>query len=386
MRTLFLSWVVLLVCCLTMVIGCNSGINASSLAPGPSGSVLASSGSASGTSTSPADLQSSTFVFVNNAGTGSDLQAFRLNNDGSLVAVSESPYAHGSQMLGVGGGYLIAGSAGEMATYHIDAKSGTVSQVSSLVNGEPSIAGNDNFVYAGGSNAIYGYALTNGQLLPLPGFPYGVTANPCNCAAPVYSHLAVRNGYLFYSVNADHAGSWFEVKKIESDGTLSDVNTASCNKNSSDAINVTPDGRFIYSAAGALPSLEISVFDSNSGNLGCGQLTGPHDLFDSGVIDPGGHLLFAHQNFTSVEIGSYQIDSTTGQLTPAVSFPSSGQPEAIDPSGRYLLTIETPSATTFAIGVYSIDSSTGSLNQLGNYPLGSDSAAFFPVKLVVAQF
>ena len=393
MRTFVSLLVLLFSCSLMLLLGCTGMPAANSLSPvvTASGAPQGNSGSASGTPTAASNPQSSTFVFVANAGTGTDLQAFRLNRDGSLVPVLESSFASGSQILGVAGGYLVAGSSGQMATFHVDPASGALAQMSSIVSGGSSIVGNDHFVYAGTTNAIYGYAVNNGQLSPLPGFPYAVEANPCNCAVPIYRNLTIRQGYLFYAVNANHAGSWFEVKKVGGDGTLSDAPTAACANggvNAPATISVSPDGRFVYEGSGAFPSLELTAFDPNSGTLSCSQYTGRQDVFDSGVIDPGGHLLFAHQQSASASaaIGTYSIDSTTGQLTSVSSFPSSGQPETTDPSGKFLLTIETPSPASFALGVYSINSNDGSLSQVGSYPLGADSASYFPVGLVVGQF
>jgi 6-phosphogluconolactonase (cycloisomerase 2 family) len=394
MRCLFFCLAFLFTCSLVSLVGCagNMALPATSL-PGASaaGSPQSNNGSLPGTSTTPSNPESSTFIFVANAGTGTDLQVFRLNKDGSLVSVPEPNFTSGSQILGIAGGYLVAGSGGHMATFQVDSSSGAVSQVSSFVAGGASVAGNISFVYAGGTNAIYGYALSNGQLTPLTGFPYAVEANACNCAVPIYRNLAVRQGYLFYAVNADHAGSWIEVKKIGADGALSDVPSAACANgavNASSTISVSPDGRFIYEGSGGFPSLELTSFDPNSSTLSCSQYTGSQDVFDSGVIDPAGHFLIAHQAVAaaSPEIGTYRIDSSTGQLTSASSLSSAGQPEAIDPSGRYLLTIESPTPTSFAIGVYAIDSNDGSLSQIGSYPLGADSAAYFPVNLVVANF
>lgn len=394
MRSLLFCLAFLFPCSLVLLVGCAGNMAlpvTSQPVPNAAGSPQSGNGSAPGISTTPTSPASSTFVFVANAGPGTDLQAFRLNNDGSLVAVPEANFASGSQILGAAGGYLIAGSGGQMATFQVDSNSGAVTQVSSFVAGGTSIAGNSNFVYAGATNAIYGYALNNGQLTPLAGFPYAVETNPCSCAVPVYRNLAIHQGYLFYSVNADHAGSWFEVKKIAVDGSLADVPSAACASgavNASSTISVSPDGRFIYEGSGGFTSLELTGLDPTSETLSCSLSTGTQDVFDSGVIDPGGHFLIAHQAFTAASpgIGTYRIDSTTGQLTTASSIPSSGQPEAIDPSGRYLLTIENPTPTSFAIGVYAIDANDGSLSQIGSYPLGTDSAAYFSVNLVVASF
>src|SRR5439155_26189912 len=103
---------------------------------------------------------SSTFVFVRNSYDSKILHVLRLNENGSIDAVTGSPFPYSAASLGVAGNHLIAGDYKTIAAYAVDPKTGMVTQTSAAVFGAGSIAGDDRFVYAG-SNAIYGYAFLN---------------------------------------------------------------------------------------------------------------------------------------------------------------------------------------------------------------------------------
>ena len=385
------------ICLQITLVGCAGGVMpATSLAPSPTGAGSPPATGGSSTPTAPGNTtgpgappstpqQSTTFIVVRNSGGGTGLQVLRFNDNGSIVPVAGSPFPYNSQSLGVAGGYLLAGPRGQMATYRIDPNSGTPKQVSSFVRGGFSVAGDGHFVYSGEDNAIYGYSLLDGQLTALAGFPVGVFANPCICATPLYGSLAIRQGYLFYSVSAAHGGSWFNVQKIQADGSLGSAATGQAGAPSV-AINVTSDGRFIYVADGSKPSLMVARFDSASGKLGVSDPVGPASLFDLGVIDPGSQFLITRQYDPTSGIGFYRIDPNTGHLTQAAVSSEAGTPDAIDPSGKYLLTFENPTQLTYAIGVFAIDANTGTLTRVGSYPLGSYSNDYAPAGFIVAKF
>ena len=387
------------ICLQIMLAGCAGIVPSASLSPSPTG---AGSPPATGAGSSPtapggtpgsgappstpsAPPQSATFIFVKNSGAGTGLQVLRFNDNGSIVPVSGTPFPYNSQSLGIAGHFLLAGPRGQIATYSDDPNSGTPKQVSTFVKGGFSAAGDDHFVYAGDENAIYGYSLLDGQLAALAGFPVGVLANPCICATPLYGSLAIRQGYLFYSTSAGHAGSSFSVQKIQADGSLGTATTGSSGAPSA-AINVTPDGRFVYLADGSKPSLTVTPFDSASGKLGVAEPVGPDSLFDLGAIDPGSQFLITRQYVPTSGIGFYRIDPKTGHLTLAALSSEAGTPEAIDPSGKYLLTFENPTQLTYAIGVFAIDANTGNLSRIGSYPLGSYSNDYAPAGFIVAKF
>jgi hypothetical protein len=82
------------------------------------------------------------------------------------------------------------------------------------------VAANAKFVYAGTENALYGYSVQGGQLVHVPGSPYGVVEDLCGCATPVYGTLSVTRDWLFYGVSASHGGSSIDTAQIGPDGTI----------------------------------------------------------------------------------------------------------------------------------------------------------------------
>lgn len=286
-------------------------------------------------------------------------------------------------------GYLIGGQQGQIATFHVDPNSGAATQVSQYVIGGASVAGTDEFVYAGTINALYGYALVNGQLAPLPTFPIGVENNPCQCATPSYGSLSVVQGYLFYAVSADHAGSNFTAQKIEADGTLAN-GTHQSGGGPGESIIVTPNANFIYVFDSGLPSLGVSSFNPQNGIIGPLGSIGPRDVFDLGVIDPTSSFLINASPEPpppqSPAIGTYRIDPNTGQLTLVSTIASSGEPQTFDPSGKYILTFDHPTQSTYAISAYAFDSASGTLTFVDSYPLGSSSSTYSPDGFIMGKF
>ena len=347
-------------------------------------------GTTTGGTTGGQNPPTSTFIFVRNGLDGKGLPVLRLNENGSIEAVAGSPFPFNAQSLGVAGHHLVAGDRKTITAYAVDPKTGMVTPTSTAVAGSGSIAGDDKFVYAG-RDAIYGYAFRNGALTPLPGFPFG--ADPpgtCDCASSFYSDLALYQGYLFYSLSRGHGGSGFGVKKIQADGTFSDINRESCNAGSSSGpsarISVTPNAKFIYETSSGFSSLQLIPFDPGSATLGCSESSGGENLFDSGVIDPSSRFLAATQNFSGQAIGIYRIDPNTGHLSVASSTPSKAFPEAIDPTGKYLLTLESSGSGNWGITVYTIEANTGTITRVSNFPLAPTTPEFVADELVVGQF
>lgn len=326
-------------------------------------------------------------MFVRNSANGSGLQELRLNADGSIQPVAGSPFAINAQPVGIAGNYLLAESGTTMAAYSVDPSTGVPAKTSSDVPAGQSVAGNSNFVYAGTTNAIYGYAFSNGELTAFAGSPFEVTTpDPCGCATPSYNSLQVAQGYLFFANSADHAGSNLAAGKIQSDGSFT-LTGFGGGSGGAASLLVTPNGKFVYESEDALNSIEL--FDFNLAN-GTAQDVGPTPATNLGVIDPSSTYFFTND---STAIYTYHIDPQTGQLTSVGTMEdANATPQAVDPSGKYLLVLELPTysssspTTTFQIGVFSIDTSSGTLTRVTTYSLGSSSSSYWAGGIVVGAF
>jgi hypothetical protein len=343
-------------------------------------------GNVSGTTTSsssgPGQSQSSTFIFVQNSQGGMGLQELRFNSDSSIQPVAGSPFATAGQPFGIAGNYLIAGAGANMiAAYSVSPSTGAVTKTSSAVPGG-TVAGSSNFVYAGTTNAIYGYALSNGELTAVPGSPFEVTIpNPCSCATPDYGSLQIVQGYLFYMDNADHSGSSANVAKIQDDGSFIPKSFAPGNGGE---LVASPNGKFVYVSDSGASSLELFTFDSATGSVQAAGSTGP-DV--TGIINSTSSFMFTAGLGNGGTIDTYSIDPQSGMFSIVSSAQDpQGTPVAIDPSNKYLLTLDHPTSNSAAIGVWSIDAATGALSQVNSYSLGSYSNTYAAGGFVVGKF
>ena len=311
------------------------------------------------------------------------MQVLRLNSDGTITAVSGSPFAIAANPEAVAGEYLIASTGSGIAAYKIDPGTGTPTKTSSDVNGG-NVAGNSQFVYAGTTNAIYAYALANGQLQAVPGSPFNVgTVDPCGCATPYYNDLAVTQGYLFYADNADHAGASLGAGKIQSNGSFTATSFGSVPSGAN--LDVAPNGKFLYEASSATGNAQLFDFDPSTGTV---QSEGTVEAMNPGPIDPSSTWMFATvDNSQAQGISTYQINPQSGNLTQTSLLANyTGKPIAVDPSGKYLLTFDYPTQTTYAIDVFAIDSQTGALTKVNSYSLGSYSSTYSASGFVVGKF
>jgi 6-phosphogluconolactonase (cycloisomerase 2 family) len=121
-------------------------------------------------------------------------------------------------------------------------------------------------------------------------------------------------------------------------------------------------GLGINSSSGTLSTITGSPFALQSGVLGDGIVT-----------DPQGRFLFlGDETGSSGSISVFQIDSTTGALTPAPGSPFFATPAfeidsmAVDGNGKFLYAAQ--GSASSPVFVFSIDQSTGALSQIAGSP------------------
>ncbi len=245
-------------------------------------------------------------------------------------------------------------------------------------NCPPNIQG---FLYAGSTGSIQTLtvdgitgALGNAVSTPGPQAPGGMVVDPAS-------------KFLYVS---DLSNPTIDVFSITSGtGALTGAGSFTCRSGcgcSLSAIScpvlnlaMTPNGKFLYAIEASVYSTfccfstiaEWSVNSSTGGLTLIGYVTAGFNPVQM-AIDPSGKFLYApDQEDANGSIYSFNIDATSGALTPIAGSPfytpSPGNPPigvAVDPSGKYLYT----ALFFFVIQPYAIDPNTGALGPIASSP------------------
>jgi lactonase family protein with 7-bladed beta-propeller len=238
---------------------------------------------------------------------------------------------------------------------------------------------NDEFVYIGTANGIYGFSLANGTLAPVPGSPFQKTsADPVHSA---YSHLRLKDTFLL----AAH-GTTLQAFQIGADGELIPRGDAQIN-GSLAGMEIDPGDRWVYgSFAGKLIALP---FNSASGTFGTPVLS-PVTSQSQGAsegriaVSPSGKFLYQTYD-DQPAINVYAIDQQTGKITfsSQVSAEDLGKGIALDPDGKFLIATSGDDTGQHTL-VYSVNETTGALTRLpGTQSIGSTTK---PTDILTAIF
>ncbi|HUC54353.1 MAG TPA: beta-propeller fold lactonase family protein [Candidatus Cybelea sp.] len=152
-----------------------------------------------------------------------------------------------------------------------------------------------------------------------------------------------------------------------------------------------PQGRFVYVANRGSDTIGVYTIDEATGALT--PVAGspfPQDpstnseLPVSLAVDPAGKFLFV-ANYNSQTVRAYQIDQTTGALTPAPGspFPAELSPQSVtvDLSGQFVYVANGYHDSYGTISAYSVDQNTGSLTPVPGSPFSvpiDQSKSSFP--------
>jgi YVTN family beta-propeller protein len=142
------------------------------------------------------------------------------------------------------------------------------------------------------------------------------------------------------------------------------------------SLAVHPQGTFVYttnSSDGDISSVTAFQIDASTGFL-TPVLGSPFSTQGAaatpGSIDPSGHFFFV-SNGNSNSIQGFRIDPDSGALTtvPGSPFPTGLSPSAvsIDPSGKYLYC---PNTRSNSVSAYAIDPATGTLRLINTLAAG----------------
>jgi 6-phosphogluconolactonase (cycloisomerase 2 family) len=281
-------------------------------------------------------------LFVNNQ-TANSVSAFSINTStGMLSAVPGSPFATGSRPTAVaadpaGRFIFVANQASNSIGVFSVGANGTLTQVTGSpfaasspyglsVNPSGTVLYATNFPDSQISdlNTVSAFAVSaNGTLSPITGSPF-LDANSSSGFASGIGILADPSGKFVFV--GDHMAESVVPFSVTADGALAPISAlptpasscgSSCHNNPL-RLAVDPADRFLFSSN--VQAGTVSIFGITGGTLmSSGQATtGAHPF---GVaVDPSGKFLYV-VNKSDASISGFQLDSTTGALSPLSGFP-----------------------------------------------------------------
>lgn len=326
---------------------------------------------------------SGTFVYISNF-TSSDITGFNTDSNGNLSPIPGSPFPNGASTTGLalaGLNTLIVGSSADTSAWQIDPATGSISKSSTATPGGSSIAANSSSVYvAAGTQGIFGFSISDGNLTALAGSPYTLT-NPCmECSLDTVS--LDQNDQFAYTVTSGFRDAHgFSIFDRAVDGTLSNSRNTQVNAGTLPPllIAVHPNGRFVYEFRSSLDELIAWVIDPATGETISSQsLTHPGGASASAFTNDGRYMLVTNKGDASVSV--FSIDDITGapQEVAGSPFAAGHAPNgvAVDTTGQFVFVIHAgPRQTSDPVQElisYRFDSSTGTLTQADTQALSGD--------------
>lgn len=361
-------WIVIATLFLFAVIaGCGSSSTTSTNQPQPSPTPGTP---APGPTPSPAPGGSgssgpATFVYARTS--GSEVSGFRLNADGTLIALAGSPFAVAGTQIAASGGHLFSSSSSQLLVFGIDPQSGALTAQSQVAvpqqgqsTGEVAAAGGT--VYSTGTNdagdfVVYAFNVgQNGQLTPVAGSPFPLSGACELCVMP--ESIAVDAKYLVVGEGGgEHSAGGFTVFTRQTDGSLTRM--TSLGGNSTGQISLDATDRAVY-------AVDDSVGDLLVTPLATGQtaqsLYSPTGVFTGVAADRSGKFVVAALTPGSLVTYAVNSDGTLGQQpvsSVAIAGNSSNAGPVVDPSGRYVVLQEGN-----GLSVFRLDTS-GTLTKVG---------------------
>jgi len=365
------AWSALVISLLTVAFlaGCG-GVSANTPKPTPTPNPTPSPNP----SPTPPPAAHSTFVYGSTS--GSNTVGYRLNPDGTLVALAGSPFPVGGA-LAAAGSFLAASSTNAVATFQVDPATGALSPAGSgAVNSGGPIAADAHSVYVAGnipannSTGIYGFAISgNGALTALPGSPYTFTGACDLCDEPFA--LALNNNVLIQGGTGFHSVGDFTTYARDANGVLGKAQILGSDAEERVAIQ-HPAGNFSYALNTDDSSLtEFTIGATGNATPGAQLFTGTgQDM----VIDPANKFLLVVDNAGVVHV--FTIDPANGSMSQIGTSEAAGNGAtgvAMDPSGRFVIVTQSATGTNLPstanqITVFTFDEASGAMKKLQSYP------------------
>jgi lactonase family protein with 7-bladed beta-propeller len=321
----------------------------------------------------PTPAAHGTFVYFSTS--ASNTVGYRLNSDGTLVALSGSPFAV-SGGLAAAGSFLAASSLNAVSTFQVDPATGALSPAGSgSVNTGGAIAADAHNVYVTGnipantSTGIYGFALSGtGALTPLSGSPYTFTGACDLCDVP--DSLTLNNNVLVQGGTGFHTVGDFTTYARGAGGVLGPAQILGTSEIGPVAIQ-HPTGSISYGLDQAVVSLDEFTIGSG-GKATPGPQTFVNNPSDILIDNTNKFLLML--DFSGV-VHVFTIDQASGALSQIGTSEAAGNGAfsfAMDTTGRFVIVSNDAnpnfSGSVNQITVYTFDPGTGAMKKLQAYP------------------
>lgn len=324
--------------------------------------------------------QSSTFVYFNNGNPLKNIFAFKLGSDGTLTAMSGSPFPDPDIIFGQTSKFLVGANTNSSAfgpsVYSVNTQTGIpqgsvghVNDGGGVTDGAvlyvSSISSNGTNGAGGGIDA---YSISStGQLSLVPGSPFDPSPSDVFFRND-YGPSQIVGSFLFASLNTVKDAGDVSVFSRAANGALT-RKFGFGNGDSPFGFVIGPSARFAY-VTSDVSNLDVYSLDLNADSATRIQQVQIHDQVAGGfaVLDSGGKFLFMRDNGLRV----FSIDQSSGKLTEVAGSPffandNGIQSFRVDPSGRFLIVEHQNS-----VNVYSI-SAAGALAQVGpSYAVGDN--------------
>ncbi|HWC20357.1 MAG TPA: hypothetical protein VG498_25300 [Terriglobales bacterium] len=339
----------------------------SSSNPGGSSGGSGSTGSGGGSS-SPggSGAQGGTYVYAILSSGG--LGGYRLNSDGSLTALSGSPFSVAGSNIAASGTHLFAAGQNQLVVYGIDPQTGSLTaQSQAAVAGIRQVAAAGGFVYATGIPSSGGWGIfafsvaQNGTLTPVPGSPFPDIAACEPCVSP--TSMTAGSKYLVTGAGeGPHGAGGFALYPRQSNGAVQRTSAIGSSSVLWLALNQTET--VLYAIQDGDNSILVSSIDAN-GQMTLLQDLLPPDPFNSAVPDPSGKYVVAAGATTLL---SYVLTSDGKLTTEASRAAIPGGKAIFDPSGHFVVLANSSGLITF-----SFNASSGAFTKAGSTAVGTAS-------------
>jgi 6-phosphogluconolactonase (cycloisomerase 2 family) len=270
------------------------------------------------------------FLYVTDDNTAGKVYAFLINAaDGSLTAVSGSPYAagNGSQSLAFDstGAHLYVANFDDntISAYAIDASTGALSQLAgspyTVIGTSPqpsqlARAGNFLYVADSGTNSVQVFAIDAGT----GALTQGVSGSPFATQGSPVSLAIDPAGTVLYTANSAQNVSGFTINA--STGALAAIAGNPQAILAYEYISIDPQGKFLF----VTEANGVAVYPIGSaGALGSAVSGSPFSAGStpySVAFDPTGHFAYVG-NDGSANVSEFALDQSSGVLTPLSGSP-----------------------------------------------------------------
>ncbi len=325
----------------------------------------------------PTPAAHGTFVYFSTS--ASNTVGYRLNPDGTLVALAGSPFAV-SGTLAAAGNFLAASSTNAVSTFQVDPATGALTPAGSgTVNSGGAIVADARNVYVTGSipanssTGIYGFGLSGtGMLTPLAGSPYTFTGACDLCDVP--DSLTLNNNVLVQGGTGFHTVGDFTTYARGAGGVLGPAQILGTSEIGPVAIQ-HPTGSISYGLDEAVFSLDEFTIASN------GKATPGPQIF---VNNPSDILIDNTNKFLlMLDFGGvvhvFTIDQASGALSQIGTSEAAGTASftfGMDTTGRFVFVSQQANpnfpGSVNQITVYTFDPASGAMKKLQSYPQAAE--------------